>query len=166
MVRFLAGKVQHYIFYSLHDGPSESLTGYSDSDWTGCHNNQDSTTDIFENSNRAPAYWTLNRHYIVSLSSRKAEFVATLHFAHQLISLRNFLFEICQNVSCAVDLHIVLKIIGTDVTVEISLATNPQVCESKKHIATRVHHICELIQKHVVSLLHTPKSEQRADLQT
>lgn len=95
--------MQLSIFYSRNDGPSESLTGYSDSDWAGFRDTQTSTTGIFVTINHAPVYWTSKRQYIVSLSSAEGEYVAASHCGRKLIWLHSLFFEQCRNCPCATD---------------------------------------------------------------
>lgn len=122
LVRHLSGTATEALFYRRSDGPTETLTGYSDSHWAGCKDTRESNSGFLVTITSAPVFWLSKSQTIVSLSSAEAEYVSMSHCALQFLSLRGFFYEFITHSPCTSEPPLPPTTIRTENTASMSLA--------------------------------------------
>src|SRR5438105_7139583 len=138
---------------------SAHLTGYSDSDMAGSVDTRKSTSGVLFFLGRSPVSWQSVKQKVVALSSCEAEYIAAATAAFQGVWLARLLGELDRKEAEAVGLRV-------DNKAAIALSKNPMFHDRSKHIDTRFHYICDLVEDGSVEVEHITTEEQLADLLT
>nr|GFA91401.1 retrovirus-related Pol polyprotein from transposon TNT 1-94 [Tanacetum cinerariifolium] len=116
ILHYMKGTVDYGMFYSTSE--DFKLVGYSDSDWAGSKDDGRSTSGfLFVLGNNAFT-WSLKKQPIVTLSSCKAEYIATTSCVCHAIWLRSMLKELYMEQKDATKIYV-------DNKSAIDLAKNP-----------------------------------------
>ncbi|KAI3715006.1 hypothetical protein L6452_21969 [Arctium lappa] len=129
--RYLKGTPSLGLWYPKDSG--FDLTGYSDSDFTGCKLDRKNTTSGCQLLGGKLVSWTSKKQNSVSTSTAEAEYVAAGSCCAQVLWMRNQLLEY--------DLQLSKIPIYYNSTSAIAIANNPVLHSKTKHIEIRYHFI-------------------------
>ena len=138
-----------------------NLTGESDADWSGDHDDRRSTTGYFFKMgfSGGAVSWQTKKQQTVALSSCEAEYQGLAAAVQEATFLRSLMCEMGYQQMQA-------TVIGEDNQSCIKLATNPVMHKRSKHIDTKYHFIREKVDDNSVQLVYTPTDQLAADLLT
>lgn len=157
ILRYLKGTREYGIFYQK--GGSQTLMGYSDSDYAGDMDDRRSTSGhVFFLSNAAIS-WSSRKQPVVTLSTTEAEYIAAVSSACQGIWLRRLLQAVKLEQEGP-------TIIYCDNSSTIKLSKNPVLHGRSKHIDVRFHFLRDLTKDGVIQLEHCKSEEQISDILT
>jgi hypothetical protein len=136
ILRYVVGTTDFGIRYT--SSLNFELIAYTDSDFEGSIDDRKNTSGyVFSLGSRAVA-WASKKHPIVTLSSTKAEYVATDAVACQVVWMRRVLNELLHDQNDATQ-------IVCDNKSSIALSKNHFFHKQSKHVDTRYHFIRELV---------------------
>ena len=138
-----------------------NLTGESDADRSGDHDDRKSITGYFLKLGfcEGAVSWQTKEQQIVALSSCEAEYQGLAAAAQEA----NFLISLmCEMVYQQMQ----ATVIGEDKQSCIKLATNLVIHKRSKHVNTKYHFIRENVDDNSVQLVCTPTGQLVADLWT
>ena len=146
------------IVYSRHS--NFNLTGQSDADWSGDHDDRRSTTGYFLKLgfSGGAVNWQTKKQQTMDLSC-EAENQGLAAAVQEATFLKSLLCEKGYQQMQA-------TVIGENNQSCIKLATNPVMHKRSKHIDTKYHFIREKIDDNSVQLVYTPNDQLAADLFT
>ena len=152
-----------YLKGSLHlkltfRGALKDLTGYTDSDWSGCQDTRRSTSGYIFMIGSAVVSWSAKRQATVALSSCESEYIGYTQAAKEAIWLRMLL----QQLDAAPD-QLAATVIWADNQGAIAMAKNPKFHARCKHIATQHHFVREKVESGEIDLQYVCTKEQIAD---
>ena len=154
--KYLARCPNQGILYS-HDG--STLVGWTDADWANDRTNRKLISGhIFMLAGGAIS-WMSKQQVSVVTSSTHVEYVAATEAAKELVWLRRFLLELCQDIPNSTVLYI-------DNCAADLLAWNPVNHSVTKHIEVRYHYIRECIQDGSITLKLISTKDMAADVLT
>jgi len=134
------------------------LAGYSDANWAGNANDRKSTfSGCFYVGNNLVT-WMSRKQASISLSTAKAEYIATGSCCTQLLWMKKLL--------CAYGFTQDTMVIHCDNTSAINISKNPVRHFRTKHIDIRHHFIRDLVESREVALIFIPIENQLADILT
>ena len=139
-----------------------NVTGESDADWSGDHDDRRSTTEYFFKLgfSGGTVSWQTKKQQTVTLSSCEAEYQGLAAAVEEdQCFLRSLLCEMGYQQMQA-------TVIGEDNQSCIKLATNPVMHKRSKHIDTKYHFIREKVDDNSIQLVYTPTNQLAADLLT
>ena len=138
-----------------------NLTGESDADWSGYHDDRRSTTGYFFKLgfSGGAVSWRTKKQQTVALSSCEAEYQGLAATVQEATFLRSLMCEMGYQQMQA-------TVIGEDNQSCIKLATNPVMHKRSKHIDTKYHFIREKVDDNLVQLVYAPTDQLAADLLT
>ena len=111
------------------------LTGYTDSDFTGCTDTQQSTSGYMFTLGCGPISWSSKCQPIVMTSSCEAEYVTSCHATKEVMWLHRLL-ELLRHRQCTTIIH-------SDNAGSISLTKDAAFHARSKHIDIQFHYIHE-----------------------
>ena len=136
----------------------DQLTGYSDSDWAGDHDDRHSTSgNVFVFGNGAIT-WTSKKQAVVALSTSEAEYIALSAAAQEAAWLQKLFSDLLMSSQPIVMME--------DNQGAIALAKNPIAHSRTKHIDIRFHFIREAQENGVIQVCYCPTEEMLADIFT
>ena len=156
IIRYVNGTSDYGIWY-LRD-LNDCLASYSDADWAGCVDDRKSTSGgCFYLENNLVS-WMSKKQNSVSLLTTKAEYIAASSCCAQLLWMKKLLrdYGISQDTMC----------VFCDNTSDINLSKNLVQQLKSKHIETRYHFICDLVEEKEVWLEFINTENQKADIFT
>ena len=103
--------------------------------------------------------WASKKKPIVALSTAEAEYVAATAAACQTVWLRRVLRDLCHEQEKGTTIY-------CDNSLAIALSKNSVFHKITKHIDTKFHFICELVNNGEIVLQHCRTEDQRADILT
>ncbi|KAI3697734.1 hypothetical protein L6452_30831 [Arctium lappa] len=154
--RYLKGTPNLGLWYPKDSG--FDLTGYSDSDFSGCKLDRKSTTGGCQLLGGKLVSWTSKKQNSVSTSTAEAEYVAAGSCCAQVLGMRNQLLYY--------DLQLSKIPIYCDSTSAIAIANNPVLHSKTKHIEIRYHFIRDHVMNGDIEIHFIPTDYQLADLFT
>lgn len=137
---------------------SESLVGYSDSDFAGDMDTRKSTTGYLFMLNGGPISWASQKQPCVALSTTEAEFMAACEATKSLLWLKQFFKEIDIDQNCTT--------LFMDNQSAIKLIYNPVYHKKTKHIDVKYNFIREKVKQKLIDVKFIKSSEQLADIFT
>jgi len=140
-------------------GPVDSLTAYSDADWTGCPDSRRSTSGYCVYLGDTLVSWSSKRQTTVSHSSAEAEYRAVAHVVAECCWIRQLLQELHLPLSKA-------TVVYCDNVSAVYMTANPVHHRRTKHIEIDIHFVRENVALGQVRVLHVPSSHQFADIMT
>jgi len=140
-------------------GPVDSLTAYSDVDWTGCPDSRRSTSGYCVYLGDTLVSWSSKRQTTVSRSSAEAEYRAVAHVVAECCWIRQLLQELHLPLSKA-------TVVYCDNVSAVYMTANPIHHRRTKHIEIDIHFVREKVALGHVRVLHVPSSHQFADIMT
>uniref|UniRef100_A0A7N2N871 Retrovirus-related Pol polyprotein from transposon TNT 1-94 n=1 Tax=Quercus lobata TaxID=97700 RepID=A0A7N2N871_QUELO len=126
------------------NGASLKLQGYVDADFTGDIDSRKSTIGFVFTLDGTAISWASNLQKIVTLSTTEAEYVAATEIGKEMIWLHGFLDELGKKQE--------MGILHSDSQSAIFLAKNSTFHSKSKHIQTKYHFICYLVEDKLVIL--------------
>ena len=138
-----------------------NLTGESDADWSGYHDDRRSTTGYFFKLgfSGGAVSWQTKKQQTVALSSCEAEYQGLAAAVQEATFLRSLMCEMGYQQMPA-------TVIGEDNQSCVKLATNPVMQKRSKHIDTKYHFIREKVDDKSVQVVYTPTDQLATDLLT
>ena len=118
------------------------LQDYVDADFVGDIDNRKSTTRFVFTLGGTAISWILNLQKIITLSTTEAKYVATTVVGNEMIWLHGFLDELGKKQE--------MSILHSDSQSTIFLAKNSAFHLKSKHIQTKYHFICYLVEDKLV----------------
>jgi hypothetical protein len=157
ILRYVCGTIQFEIHYSL--GGTPLLVGFIDSDWAGDPDDHKSTTGYVFSLGSGPVTWACKKQQTIALSSKEAEYRATVNASQEALWLRQILskFGFQQQ-------H--LTNLWCDNQSAIKLAKDLVQHQCNKHIELHMHFIRNLIHDQVIEVLFFPTEDQVVDIFT
>ena len=134
------------------------LQGYVDADFAGDIDSKKSTTEFVFTLNGTAISWASNLHKIVTLSTTKTEYVAATEAGKGMIWLHGFLDEFSKKQE--------MGILHNNNQSTIFLAKNLTFHSKSKHIQTKYHFICYLVENKLVILEKIFGSKNPVDMLT
>ena len=134
------------------------LQGYVDADFAGDIDSRKSTTGFVFTLGDTAISWASNLQKIVTLSTTEAEYVAATETGKEIIWLPGFLNELGKKWE--------MGILHSDSQSAIFLAKNSAFHSKSKHIQTKYHFICYLVEDKLVILKKICGSKNLADMLT
>ena len=156
VLRYLQGSENHGIFYDATS--TESLIGYSDSDYGGDTVDRKSTSGMVFTLLGGAITWASSKQKTVSTSTVVAEYIALATSVKEAIWLKQLLSELGINTG-----PITIKV---DSQGALDLATNARFSQKTKHIDIRHHFIRDHIEKGDIVLQYVPTDRMTADILT
>ena len=132
------------------------LLGYVDPDFSGDIDNRKSTTRFVFTLGGTAISWASNLQKIITLSTTEAKYVATTVVGNEMIWLHGFLDELGKKQE--------MSILHSDSQSTIFLAKNSVFHSKSKHIQTKYHFICYLVEDKLVILEKICGSKNLADM--
>ena len=134
------------------------LQGYVDADFASDIDSRKSTTGFVFTQSGTAISWASNLQKIVTLSTTEAEYVAETEARKEMIWLHGFLDELGKKQE--------MGILHSDSQSAIFLAKNLAFHSKSKHIQTKYHFICYLVEDKLVILKKICGSKNPADMLT
>jgi hypothetical protein len=94
LLRYIAGTLDHGVFYSKGKKGDHQLIGYSDTDYAGDVDDRKSTSGMLYCLGASPITWSSGKQKVVALSSCEAEYIAAAYGACQGIWLARLLKDL------------------------------------------------------------------------
>ncbi|WVZ54243.1 hypothetical protein U9M48_005068 [Paspalum notatum var. saurae] len=132
------------LWYS--SGSSLSLRGFSDADFAGCRVDRKSTSGTCQFLGTSLVSWSSHKQASISLSTTKAEYIATASCCSQLLWMKATLSDFGLRFG-----RIPLLV---DSTSAICVAKNPVLHSRTKHIDVRFHFLRDHYGKGDIDLVH------------
>jgi hypothetical protein len=154
--RYLKGAPTLGIWYPANG--NVELSGYSDSDFAGCHTTRKSTTGGCQFLGNALVSWQSKKQTAVSNSTAEAEYVAAGSCTAQLLWLQNQLLDF--------GITEVKTPLLLDSQAAENIIKNPVAFSKTKHIEIRHHFVRDCYEKGLISLHHVASEDQLADVLT
>ena len=142
-MRYVVGTLNFGLWYTQSD--DNHLSGYIDSDFAGSLDYRKSTSGHVFHLGMNLISWASKKQPIVSISSVETEYVAATSASYQVVWLRRILKDMSHTEKDPTP-------ILCDNTSTISLSKNHVFHKKRKHIDTRFHFICELVNNGEISL--------------
>jgi hypothetical protein len=159
ILRYLAGTINYSLmFKKQNDTNTDTLTGYSDSDWGGCLTSRKSTAGGIIMHNGNVITWNSKKQRTVAKSSCEAEYMSVSNLTSELQWFRMWLFEVLS-----------LKVKSTmycDNQGAIALAKNDANHTKTKHIDIHYHFVREVVNNQQLEIKYVPTKFQLADILT
>jgi hypothetical protein len=156
VLRFIAGTVNHGIWYGSVDQPG--LYAYADSDWAG-ESSMKSRTGYCFSFGYGIFSWSSKRQDCVAQSTGEAEYIALNMTVRQAIWIRQILTELKEMPCPAIN-------ILSDAKAAIAIAENPVQHGRTKHINVKYHFIRGKIEANEVTITYISSQNQLADFFT
>jgi transposase InsO family protein len=153
--RYLQGTKELGTQYGLS---SETLLGYSDSDWAGSKDDRKSTSGHIFLFGGGPISWSSKRQSVVATSTTEAEYIAAAHATKEAVWLQMLLRELGE-IGSDID-HVKIRM---DNTGAIALTKNPEFHQRTKHMDVRWHYIREQVETGKIQIEYTQTSQMVAD---
>ncbi|WVZ89246.1 hypothetical protein U9M48_035672 [Paspalum notatum var. saurae] len=154
--RYLKFTPELGLWYSL--GSSLSLRGFSDADHAGCRIDRKSTSGTCQLLGTSLVSWSSRKQASVALSTTEAEYIVAASCCSQLLWMKATLSDFSLKYG-----RIPLLV---DSTSAISIAKNPVLHSSTKHIDVRFHFLSDHYEKGDIDLIHIVSANQLADIFT
>ena len=159
VLKYLAGTRTRGLCFGGGHISRNILTGYSDADYAGDHDNRRSTSGYVYILNGGAISWSSRRQPVVALSTMEAEYIAASDSAREAVWLRLLLKGLDTKQKEATKLV-------CDNESAILLARNPESHKGSKHIEVRFHYIREQVQKKKIDIIYVDTKNQLADVLT
>jgi hypothetical protein len=157
ILRYVAGTINFGLWYTKFD--SNQLSSYTDSDFAGSLDDRKSTSRYVFQLGTNLISWASKKQPIVSISSAEAEYVAATSASCQDVWLRILLKDMSQTEKDPTPIF-------CDNTSAIALSKNHVFHKKSKHINTRFHFICELVNNGDIALQFCGARDHLADIFT
>jgi hypothetical protein len=157
--RYLRATASTSLVFCRGSPGSLTLYGYTDADWASNVNDCKSTSSFIFMLAGAAISWSSKKQASTALSSTKAEYIATMHAAKELVWLLHLLNELGQVQKSPMLLRI-------DNQSAMAVAKNPEFHDRTKHIEVHYHFLCQLVDKRALVLEYVPTNSQIADVLT
>ncbi|KAG7555929.1 hypothetical protein ISN44_As11g020140 [Arabidopsis suecica] len=157
VVRYLKGTLGQGIL--LRSDSPLHITGWCDSDLSGCPLSRRSLTGWFVQLGSSPISWKTKKQDVVSMSSAEAEYRAMNEVTKELKWLKELLQDLGFD-------HREPMTIQCDSKPAIHISSNPVFHERTKHIERDCHFVRDEIIKGVVKPQHVSTTAQLADILT
>ncbi|XP_019092930.1 PREDICTED: uncharacterized protein LOC109129333 [Camelina sativa] len=157
VVRYLKGNPGQGIL--LNAKSNFQLTGWCDSDHSGCRLTRRSVSGYFIQLGTSPVSWKTKKQKTVSMSSTEAQYRAMAYITKELIWLKIVLHDLGVSHTQSMRLY-------CDSKSAIHIATNPVFHERTKHIENDCHFVRDEIQSRNLHLVHVQSNAQLADIFT
>jgi hypothetical protein len=155
ILRYVKGTLSYGL--QIGTGPVDSLTAYSDADWTGYPDSRRSTSGYCVFLSDTLVSWSSKRQTTVPRSSVEAEYRVIAHAVAECCWLRQLLQE----------LHVpLLKATLVFCDSAVYMTANPVHHRRTEHIEIDIHFVREKVALGEVCVLHVPSSHQFADIMT
>jgi hypothetical protein len=143
----------------VYRGADFDIHGFCDSDWAGDIDTRRSTTGYLTFMAGGPIAWQSRLQTTVATSSMEAEYMAAYALIQEICWLRGVLSELGFNTDEPTKVYM-------DSKSAIDLANNPVHHKRSKHIAIKYHWIRQMVNRHLVQLIHVSSEMQLADMLT
>jgi hypothetical protein len=157
--RYLQGTMDYELRYGWDGGKSQSLYGYSDSDWGNDVNDRRSVTGWVFLLHDAAVSWQSIKQPTVALSSVEAEYMAATQATREAVWWRAFLAELGIPQATATTIF-------SDSQGAIALGKNPEHHKRTKHIDIQHHYVREQVAAGNVALSFIGTENMLADVLT
>jgi transposase InsO family protein len=155
ILRYLKGTMRLGIKYQ----GSNSVTGYSDSDWAGDSDQRRSTAGNLFMMSSGPVSWKSQRQKSVALSALESEYVALSLATREATWTRNLLAEISSDYNDPIEIY-------CDNQGALSVAKNRRTDSRTKHIDVRYHYTRDKVEDGTISLNYCATEFMPADYLT
>ncbi|XP_018373892.1 PREDICTED: LOW QUALITY PROTEIN: putative nuclease HARBI1 [Trachymyrmex cornetzi] len=157
IMRYLKKTMDCGILYERSQG-SETVQGFSDSDFASDVDTRKSTTGYVFMLSNGPVTWNSQRQLTVSLST-EAEYIAASSATKETVWIRQLLREVQEAVNKPTSIFV-------DNQSEIRLIRNPEFHKRTKHVNVQYHYIREKFINGDIDALYVPSEQQLADTLT
>lgn len=167
VLRYISGTLDYGLFFpSAGNLSAVSLRAAVDADWGGDKETRRSTTGFVIAVNCAPVMWRSKRQSVITLSSGEAEYVALSTCARELVWIRKLFWEMVHVSTWQESIHFSPTAIEVDSTAAMSMTQREDSTIRTKHISLKYHHVRELFQKRLITLVKVGTDFQVADVLT
>lgn len=155
--KYLQGTMEYGLWYP--SGNDFFLTTYTNADWGGSVDEHKSTSGGAFYLGKCLASWHNKKQDSISLSTTKAELIATVSCCTQVIWKKQTLQDFKINFNQPI-------LILCDNTSAISISKNPVSHSRTKHIPIKYHFLCEQVSDQKVKLEYVSTKDQLVDVFT
>jgi hypothetical protein len=113
---------------------SDSLVGFTDSDWAGDNDDQKSTSGYVFHFNTGPLVWSCKKQKVVSLSTTKVEYCGVVNAGTKAVWIHQLLGELGFPVQASTAIH-------CDNQSAIQVVDNLVAHSKMKHVKLHVHYL-------------------------
>lgn len=139
---------------------NQSLSAYSDSDWSGDSDTSRSTSGYVFLMGKSAISWSSRRQKLVALSTTEAEYIALSNLGQELSWLRRFYAELGRKMRSPTTVF-------SDNAGAITLSREPQFRARTKHIQRKYHHFRDdLVRRKRARVEFCPTDDMVADIFT
>ncbi|KAF5768399.1 putative RNA-directed DNA polymerase [Helianthus annuus] len=156
IIRYIKGAPTLGIWYPANG--NIKLSGFSDSDFAGCHTTRKSTSGGCQFLGDCLVSWQSKKQAAVSTSTAEAEYIAAASCTAQLLWLQNQLLDF--------GITALKTPLMLDSQAAENIIKNPVSHSTTKHIDIRHHFVRDCYEKGLISLHHVPTKDQLADMLT
>jgi len=157
VLRYLKGIIEYGLRYDVDR--EISLQGYTDENWAGSVTDRKSTSGFCFSLGSIVTLWLSRKQSSVSLSTTKAEYIATCSTSGEAVCLRNFLTRLF-------DLEMDVTYNWCDNQNCINMLENHVFHDRSKHIEIKYHNIHDMVEKGAVKLQNVATDKKNADVLT
>jgi hypothetical protein len=143
IMRYVAGTLNFCLWYTQSD--DNHFSSYTDSDFAGSLDDWKSTSGHAFHLGTNLISWASKKQPIVSISSTEVEYVDATSASYQAMWLRRILNDMSHTGNEPTHIF-------CDNTSTIALSKNHVFHKKRKHIDTRFHFICELVNNGDIAL--------------
>jgi hypothetical protein len=143
----------------VYRGTDFDIHGFCDLDWAGDIDTRWSTTGYLTFIAGGQIAWQSCLQTTVATSSMEAEYMAAYAIIQEICWLRGVLSDLGFNTDEPTKVYI-------DSKSAINLANNPVHHKRSKHIAIKYHWVRQMVNRHLVQLIHVSSEMQLADMLT
>ncbi|XP_016206927.1 uncharacterized protein LOC107647365 [Arachis ipaensis] len=157
VLRYVKGSPSTGLFFSAKS--DLHLTGFSDSDWTGCPDSRRSTSVYCFYLGPSLVTWKSKKQLTVATFSSEAEYRALALATREAQWLTYVLHDLGAPIQKPINIY-------CDINLAIYIAINPVFHERTKHIEADCHIVCDKLQEKLIHLLPISTHNQAADILT
>lgn len=157
LIRYLKKTIDHGIRYDA--GSDKTTTSFADADYASA-SDRHSISGTLHTAFGGPIIWSSRKQATVALSTCEAEYIAASSALQDLLWMRRLIAE--TNPSKPIP----PTPLFLDNKSAIDVANHEAKTKRRKHIDIKSHHLAHHAKQHSIKIIHTPSTENLADILT